>query len=157
MIDTPRIVKTESQRSAIIRLTVPRADIQKVMGPAMGEVMAAVAAQGIKPAGPVFTHHFRMPSETCDFEVGVPVGSATVKATGRVQPGTLPAATLARTIYRGGYGGLGSGWSEFGSWITAHGHAVAPEFWESYLKGPESGPDSTKWETELSRPIAAKA
>jgi hypothetical protein len=32
--------------------------------------MAAVAAQGIAPAGPWFTHHLRMDPATFDFEIG---------------------------------------------------------------------------------------
>ena len=54
---------------------IPRAEIQKVMGPGYREVMAAVAAQGIAPVGPWFTHHLRMDPDTFDFEIGVPVAS----------------------------------------------------------------------------------
>src|SRR3989442_1573127 len=53
MLDKPQIVRTEAQLTAVIRLTIPRAEIQTVMGPAIAEVMAAVAAQGLGPAGPV--------------------------------------------------------------------------------------------------------
>jgi hypothetical protein len=73
MLDRPQIVTTETQPAAVIRLTIPRADIQRVMGPAIGEVMGAIAAQGVAPAGPVFSHHFRMDPDVLDFEVGVPV------------------------------------------------------------------------------------
>ncbi len=83
MLDKPQIVRTEAQLTAVIRLTIPRAEIQTVMGPAIAEVMAAVAAQGLAPAGPVFSHHLRMDSDTFDFEVGVPL-KAPVSATGRV-------------------------------------------------------------------------
>lgn len=52
MIDTPQITQSAAQQTAVIRFTIPRAEIQNVMGPGMGELMAAVAAQGIAPAGP---------------------------------------------------------------------------------------------------------
>ncbi len=86
MIDTPQITETTAQHAAVIRLTIPRAEIQQAMGPAIGEVMAAVGEQGIGPAGPVFSHHFKMDPEIFDFEVGVPVASP-VTPVGRVQPG----------------------------------------------------------------------
>ena len=149
MLDKPYIVQTKAQPAAVIRLTIPREEIKSVMGPAIGEVMSTVAAQGIQPAGPVFSHHFKMDPKVFDFEVGVPVKSP-VKATGRVKPGELPAATVARTVYRGPYEGLGNAWGEFDSWITENKHEPAPNLWESYVTGPESGSDPA---TELNRPI----
>ena len=152
MIDTPSIVKSERQPTAVIRLTIPRAKIQEVMGPAIGEVMAAVSAQGIAQTGAVFSHHFRMSPETFDFEVGVFVASP-ISAVGRVTPGELPAVTVARTIYQGPYEGLGEAWGEFVGWISAQGHESEADLWERYVKGPESGPDPTAWRTELNRPL----
>lgn len=59
MLDTPRITQTDAQLTAIIRLTIPREEIQNVMGPGYRELVAAVATQGVAPAGPWFTHHLR--------------------------------------------------------------------------------------------------
>ncbi|MEX2113530.1 MAG: GyrI-like domain-containing protein [Pirellulales bacterium] len=152
MIDTPNVTETATQQVAVIHLTIPRAEIQQVMGPAIGEVMAAVSAQGIGPAGPVFSHHFQMDPETFDFEVGVPV-TRPVTPVGRVQPGQLPATRVARTVYHGGYEGLGSAWGEFDAWIKANGHTMAPNLWEFYVSGPESSSDTAQWRTELNRPL----
>lgn len=152
MIDQPQIVKTQAQPTAVIRLTIPRGEIQKVMGPAIAEVMAAAAAQGVGPTGPVYSHHFKMDPAMFDFEVGVPV-SGPIKPTGRVEASQLPAATVARTIYRGPYEGLGVAWGEFCQWMAAQGHKTADNLWERYLAGPESSPDPAKWETELNRPL----
>ena len=82
------------------------------MGPGIGELMAAVAAQGIALAGPWFTHHLRMDPHTFDFEIGVPV-TAPVAAVGRVKPGRSPATKVARTIFHGDYEGLAAAWGEF--------------------------------------------
>ena len=152
MIDTPQIVTTGQVRTAIIKLTCPRTEIQNVMGPAIGDLMQTVIAQGVGPVGTWYSHHHRMTPETFDFEIGVPV-SATVKDTGRVTNGVLPAARVARTIYQGPYEGLGAAWGEFGKWIAAEGHRAAPNLWERYLSGPDSGPDASKWRTELNRPL----
>lgn len=154
MIDTPEIVQTEAKITAVIRFTIPREEIQKVMGPAIGEVMEAVKAQGIGPAGPLFSHHFKMQPDIFDFEVGVPV-SDPVAPTGRVHASSLPATQVARTTYHGPYEGLGDAWSEFCDWIETSGHATGLSLWEYYVAGPESGPDATQWRTELNKPLAS--
>jgi effector-binding domain-containing protein len=87
-----------------------------------------------------------------DFEIGVPVSSP-VTASGRVQPGQLPAAKVARTIYHGSYEGLGPAWGEFDAWINAQGLSPAPNLWECYVSGPESSADPSTWQTELNRPL----
>jgi effector-binding domain-containing protein len=152
MLETPHITHAEARPAAVIHLTIPRSQIQQVMGPAIGEVMAAVKAQGAGPAGAVFAHYLSMPSDMFDFEVGVPV-SAPVTAAGRVQPGQLPGGRVARTVYQGNYDGLGSNWGEFQRWIKEQGHAIAPGLWEVYARGPESNPDPATWRTELNQPL----
>ena len=152
MLDRPQIVQTEVRPAAVIRLTIPRAQIHRVMGPAIAEVMGAIAAQGIAPAGPVFSHHFRMDPDTFDFEVGVPV-TGPISETGRVKTSQLPAGTVARTVYHGPYEGLGAAWGEFGTWLTSEGHEPAANLWECYLSGPESGADPATCRTELNRPL----
>ena len=152
MIDTPHITQTAAQQAAIIHLTIPRDEIRNVMGPGLSEVMAAIAAQGVAPAGPWFTHHLRMDPDTFDFEIGVPV-TAPVTAAGRVQPGQLPATAVARTVFHGTYEGLGAAWGEFDAWIAAEGHTPGADLWECYVAGPESNPDPATWRTELNRPL----
>jgi len=152
MLDTPKITETVTQLTAIIPLTIPRAEIQHVMGPGIGELMAAVAAQGLTPTGPWFTHHRRMDPAVFDFEISVPV-SAPVAAVGRVRPSQWPAMTVARAVYRGPYEGLGDAWGTFDAWIAENGHKAAPDLWECYVAGPESGSDPKAWRTELNRPL----
>jgi effector-binding domain-containing protein len=155
MIDPPQIVQSNHVITAVIHLTVPRKDIQTVMGPAIAEVIAAASAQGAGPAGPVFSHHLKMDPEIFDFEVGVPVNTS-VTEIGRVKPGELPATIVARTIYHGPYEGLGAAWAEFCAWTTANGRKCASDLWEFYLSGPESSPDPSTWRTELDQPLLEK-
>lgn len=152
MIDTPQITRTDARLTAVIRLTIPREEIRNVMGRGIVEARAAVAAQGIAPAGPWFTHHLRMDPATFDFEIGVPV-TAPVAAAGRVKPGEWPATKVARTVYHGSYEGLGDAWGEFDAWIAAHGLTPGPDLWECYVVGPESNPAPATWRTELHRPL----
>ena len=152
MIETPQITQTRAQAAAVIRLTVARSEMMKVFGPAVGELMAALAAQGVEPVGAVFAHHLKMSPDIFDFELGVRVASP-VTATGRVKPGELPAAKVARTIYHGPYDGLPSAWAEFDKWMRANGYEQAGSLWELYSVGPQSTPDPANWRTELNRPL----
>ena len=152
MIDTPQITQTTAQRTAGIHLTIPRSEIQLVMGPALSELMTEVKAQGVRPAGPWFAHHLKMDPDIFDFEVCVPVG-APVAARGRVAGGEMPAIKVARVIYEGPYEGLGAAWGAFGTWIAANGHVAGPDLYECYVVGPESSPNPAQWRTELSRPL----
>ena len=152
MIDSPEIVDVPAQKTAMIHLTVPSADIMKVMGPGIQEVRDVLASQGIEPTGPWLTHHLKMPGQSFDFEICLPV-DRDVKPQGRVVPGEIRAARTARTVYRGGYESLGSGWGEFMTWIKAQALDTADDLWEVYVTGPESGDDSSKYATQLNRPL----
>ncbi|MGI8820433.1 MAG: GyrI-like domain-containing protein [Chthoniobacterales bacterium] len=156
MIDHPQIVQTEPQLTAVIHLTVPRDQIREVMGPGITEIRATLAAQGITPTGPWMNHHLQMDEEIFDFEITVPVPRA-VAASGRVRPGQLPGVRAARTIYHGGYEGLGEAWDEFTRWIAAQGQTATPDLLECYLAGPEMSDDPADWRTELTRPLLASA
>ena len=122
------------------------------MGPGLGELMAAVGAQGIGPAGPWFTHHLRMDPQVFDFEICVPV-TAPASAAGRVVPGRTSAAKAARTVYHGPYEGLAGAWGEFKKWIVANGHAQGPDLYECYVVGPEWSSNPVDWRTELTQPL----
>ena len=154
MLDTPQIVKTAVQLTAAIRLTIPREEIRNVMGAGIKEIMTTLVVQGIAPVGAWLTHHWRMDPEIFDFEICVPVATP-VTATGRVKPGQLPAATVARTVYQGPYEGLAAAWGEFDAWIQANGRKPAGELWECYVYGPETGAEPSQWRTELNRPLMA--
>ena len=152
MIDTPQIVHADAQPAAAVHLTVPRIDIQKVMGPAIGEVYAALAAQSIAPTGPWFTYHLQTPSYLFNFEACVPVATP-VAPIGRVKNTNRPAARVARTVYHGDYQGLAQAWGELRAWIASNGHVPAQQLWECYLTDPQMNPDPTTWRTELNQPL----
>jgi effector-binding domain-containing protein len=153
MLDTPQLIQTDEQLSAVIHLTVPRAKISDVMGPAITEIMSTISAQGATITGQCFSYHQKRPTDIFDFEVGFPV-SQPITAAGRVKMSKLPAVKVVRTIYQGGYEGLGAAWGEFCQWIEAEGLNVQESLWECYLTDPESNPDPDTWRTELNRPLS---
>jgi effector-binding domain-containing protein len=152
MIDTPQLIQTNEQLTAVIHLTVPRAEISNVMGLAIAEIMSTIAAQGVTITGPCFSYHQKRPTDVFDFEVGFPV-SQPITAAGRVKMSKLPAVKVVRTNYQGGYEGLGAAWGEFCQLIEAEGLNVQESLWECYLTDPESNPDPDTWRTELNRPL----
>jgi effector-binding domain-containing protein len=152
MLNTPKITNITARPTAVIHLIVPREGIQNVMGPTVGELFSAIAAQGVPPAGPWFTHHLRRPADTFDMEVSVPVSTPIVPA-GRVQPSEWPSMKVAQAVYQGPYEGLGAAWGEFIDWIESNGHQPADDLWECYLVGPESSTDPATWRTELNRQV----
>ena len=152
MIATPEIVQTKPEMAAVIHLTIPRAEMMKSFGRAVGELVAELAKQGLTPQGAVFAHHLTMSAATFDFELGFRINTP-VKANGRVKPCELPAARVARTIYSGPYEGLHPAWGEFNQWMKANGLRQADGLWEVYSVGPETTPDPANWRTELNRPL----
>ncbi len=154
LIDTPTITETTRQMAALIHLTIPRSEIRSAMGPGLSEIMAAVTAQGIGPAGPWFTHHLKIDPATFDFEICVPV-TAPVEPVGRVKPGEFPPATVVRTVYCGKYERLGEAWAEFKAWLIANGYSAAPDLFECYPVGPDSSSNPADWRTELTQPLIA--
>ena len=153
MIDEPRIAQLEATPTAVIPLRISRADMPKVMGPAIQEVIAAVEEQGARPIGAVFAHHFRMDPEVFDFEVGVPVSKPVLPA-GRVRPGERPATRVVQTLYHGPYEGLPEAWGAFHRWIEEKKLKWAPDIWEVYVVHPDTEPNPANWRTELNRPLA---
>jgi effector-binding domain-containing protein len=124
----------------------------KVFGPAVQELVAAVQAQGLGFAGPVFAHHLRIVPGRWDFELGVPV-SGPVTASGRVQPGVWRAMRAARTVHHGGYESLPGAWPELERWIAENRLAEAEDFFEVYTIAPDRASDPADYRTELIRPL----
>jgi effector-binding domain-containing protein len=156
MISEPQIIDTESQIAAVIHLTIPRSKMMEVFGPAVGELLKELSAQGVDPIGAVFAHHLKMSPDTFDFELGIKV-SRPIEGSGRIKPGALPAVHVARTIYHGPYEGLPAAWGAFTKWMEDSRLEQAENLWELYSVGPQSSPDSSTWQTELTRPLKVRA
>jgi effector-binding domain-containing protein len=153
MLDAPKTIETQAQQAAVIPLIAQKGEIGNVMGPAIQEVMAAVQAQGVGPAGRLFSNHSRVDPEVFEFEVGIPV-SAPITPSGRVQPGELPAARAISTVYHGGYEGLGAAWGEFMEWVEKNDLKTTGRFWEVYLTSHDTSGNPADWQTELNMELA---
>jgi effector-binding domain-containing protein len=152
MLETPELIDVPQQHTAVIRLHIPFDECQEHFGPAVGELFAELGRQGIAPAGPLFDHHFSAPDTHFDFEIGVPV-SKPVAPNGRVIPSERPAFRAVKAVLVGGYENLPEAWPEFMQWIDDQGLQTATDFWQLFVKGPDSDPDPASYRTELIRAL----
>jgi len=152
-ISQPRLIETRARHTAVIHLTIPRAEMMHVFGPAVQELVAALTAQGMPPTGSAFAHHLKMSPDTFDFELGF-VTPSPVMSSGRVEPGRWPAQKAAHTVYSGPYEGLPAAWGAFLEWMKENERAPAPDLWEHYTVGPHASQNPADWRTELYRPLA---
>ena len=150
----PEILTLPAQATATIAIQTPASAIREAMTSGLNELHAALKAQGVAQSGPWFTHHLRAPADTFDFEIHLPIASSVAEA-GRVRPGQRPEMKVARTVYSGGYEGLGAAWGQFLADLAAQGTQTTADLWEVYAVGPEAGPDASVYRTELIKPIAS--
>lgn len=153
MITPPEVIETKEQATASIHLTIPGRDMPKHMDPAIQEIIKALADQGMQPAGPMFSYHYRRPSDTFDFEVGFPVAKA-ITESGRVVNSKLPAVKVARALYRGPYEGLSEAWSALQRWVRDEKLPETGRFFERYLTNPDEVTDPKDYRTELNWVVA---
>ncbi len=151
-LDAPQILDLPAFAVARIHITTPASEIRPAMQAGLSELRETLARQNIEPTGPWFTHHLKVPDQTFDFEICLPV-SVDVKHEGRVAMGEIRAARTARTTYRGNYGQLGEAWGRFMHWIGTQDATPAPDLWEVYVSGPDASPNPADWQTQLNRPL----
>ena len=122
--------------------------MMKYMDPAKQEILKTLADQGMRPSGPMFSYHYRRPSDTFDFELGFEVAK-TIMPSGRVMNSKLPAVNVARAVYEGPYEALAQAWGELQKWVREQKLAETGRFWERYLTNPAEVTDPKKYRTEL--------
>lgn len=124
-----------AQPAAAVNARVPREAIGEFLGGAFAEVMQALQAQGVFPAGPPFAR-YAVDEEAFDVTAGFPV-SGPIVAAGRVEPTELPGGDRATTLHTGSYEDMPAAFHAVIDWIARNGRQIASDPWESYLDGPE--------------------
>ena len=94
--------------------------LKRVVGPAIGEVAAAMGRAGVGLAGPPFARYLDWHPERVVVEVGFPV-IRPAPAVGRVEPATLPGGTVASAVHVGPYETLGETYNRLQAWMAEHG------------------------------------
>lgn len=152
-LERPHMGHFGGNEVVLVHVVTPRAEIGSAMTAAIGEITAALKAQGVEPAGAWYAHHHRRPTDTFDFDVCFPV-TQPVALSGRLEHAAVPQMEVVRTAYHGGYEGLPSAWPEFHAWVKGKGHHVREDMFEVYAVGPREEQDPEGWHTDLIMPLA---
>src|SRR5690606_14871977 len=95
----------EPQLAAAIHAEVPAAEIRSVYDRGFPELMRVVQSSGAQMLGAPFGYYPRMPSDTIEVLIGIPIDREIV-AEGDVEPFTLPGGTAVVGTHVGPYDGL---------------------------------------------------
>jgi DNA-binding transcriptional MerR regulator len=125
---------------------------------ALGELHAALGAQGLEPGGrpagiyasEIFQHG------RGDATVFIPTDGA-ARAVGRVEPLVVPPAELAIMVHRGSLADGDLTYGELGAHVMRHEISVDGPLRERYLIGFLDTDNSDEWETEIGWPIFRSA
>jgi effector-binding domain-containing protein len=153
MPDQEIVVKSiPAEQVASLRDTVPTPGH---IGSLINEAFGFIGGQGLVPVGPpmMIYHDTEFREADLDVEVAIPVGGP-LREGERVKARELPAVpTMACVIHEGGYETIGGTYGQAMAWIEANGHQIAGALREIYLRGPESGDDSSRYLTEIQLPV----
>lgn len=132
----------------------PMADMSTAFDAAFRALFPELESLGITPTGPAMALHYRLPTETATFEVGIAVDRALdneyLTAAGiTLTPSTLPAGAVARVSHVGPYEQLGDAWGNFMQSVTDSGQRPDLPFWEVYVTEPTPDTDPETLRTDL--------
>jgi DNA-binding transcriptional MerR regulator len=121
---------------------------------ALGELHAALTAQGVArsgPAGGVFDSDLFSQARG-KATVFIPCGDG-VRAIGRVAMTVIPAVELATIVHEGLHANIDIAYGTLAAHVTRHALGIEGPLRECYLVGPQDTPDVTAWRTEVGWPI----
>lgn len=128
-------IDLEKQPTAVVRGLVPEEAIPEFLGWVFREVMEAIEAQGLHPAGMPFGCYVPT-ADGFEVEAGFPT-SAAVAPTGRVVASSIPGGPAVQVLHRGSYGEVRAAYEAAEAWLVDNDWESAGPPWETYLDGPE--------------------
>ena len=140
--------------AAAIGAVVDQADALAWLQGALGELHAAVRAQGLPAAGPgggVFASEL-FQRDRGHATVFIPVPGP-VRPIGRVTSLVVPAAELAIICHHGSLADADLSYAKLGSYATTHEISIDGPLREYYLRGAGDTADEAEWRTEIGWPI----
>ena len=147
------LVERAPQPTAVVRATIPVAEIPTFLGHAYAAVIQALNSQGMTPVGEPFAYYRGAPTTTVDLEAGFPIAMPCAPL-GEVTVSELPGGTVAVGVHVGPYESLVETYNLLMSWMTTQGVLPGEGMWEIYLSDPSQEPDASKWRTEIFWPVS---
>jgi|SRR5690606_9518201 len=154
-MSTFKVQTIEPRTAAVVRAEVPMNEVRSAFDSGFGEVFGTLQAQGLTMTGAPFGFYPRMPTETVEVVVGVPV-AAPVAPQGSVESFELPGGEVVTGLHTGPYEGLAATYQALSDWAATQGIALGTAMWEVYLTDPGSQPDPSLWQTEIFWPKAPR-
>lgn len=139
------------QMAATIHAVVPAAEIRSVYDQGFPKLMRAVGAAGAQMLGAPFGYYPRMPGETIDVRIGIPIDRQ-IDPQGDVEPFTLPGGKVVTGTHVGPYDGLPDTYRRLAEWARREGITLGPAVWETYVTDPTTAPPA-EWRTEIVWPV----
>ncbi len=122
-----------------IRTRTPQQGLPQQIGRGYQAVMAQLAALNEQPAGEPFIAYYNMDMQNLDIEIGFPV-SRPLPGQGEVQPGVIPAGTIATCLYTGPYNEMPPAYEALNAWIKDNGFQPTGTVYEFYPNNPMDTP-----------------
>ena len=141
------------REAAVVRVAVPRDQLQGALAEAMGEVSRGMNEAGVPLAGPPFARYLSFDATRVVAEIGFPVIRPAPRV-GRVEPVVLPGGLAASMIHLGGYERIAETYQALHRAIAEIVRHPTGPGWEVYWSDPAAEPDPSTWRTELLIPIA---
>jgi DNA-binding transcriptional MerR regulator len=121
---------------------------------ALGELKAALTAQGVEligPAGGMFSNDLFSQARG-DATVYIPCGGG-ARAVGRLAMVVVPAVELATIVHEGSHANIDLAYGSLATYVARHALGIEGPLREYYLVGPQDTPDASAWRTEIGWPI----
>jgi effector-binding domain-containing protein len=142
------VVDLDPQPTAVMRATVPMAELTTFFGRAFSAVWSLLTAQGVAVAGAPFGLYLSEPTDTVELEAGFPVAGPFTPSD-EVISSVLPGGRAAATMHVGPYDSMEKTYGALLAWITGRGMTPGTTMWEVYLTDPQKEPDPAKWQTMI--------
>lgn len=152
---TIQIREVFAQSIAGIRSIVPNPQLESFFDQACREIRAYLSQIGVAAIADPMSLWHSSPGEIPDgfeIETCIPI-ERPVPAQGRIQPGELPAGTLASTIHEGPYDTMSAAFDAVWVWTQEHGYELAGPPRDVVLVGPDTTDNPTEYRTEIVYPI----
>lgn len=159
MSHEPEIQTRAAQHYVAIPVSVSMNSLAAAIDESFPPLFGWLVGQGLVPGGPPFVRYLIIDmAGELRVDLGVPV-AAPIAASGRVQPGTLPAGRYVVLRHTGPYDRLVASNAALQRWARERGiefdtkETADGSVWrgraEHYLTDPRQEPDPAKWETDV--------
>src|SRR5665647_126819 len=137
------IADMPAQLVAVVRRTVPMAELPGFYSDALGAVAGAVERAGGSLEGSAFGWYHGKPGDSVDVAGGFPVSGV---AAGELDGGVV--------VHEGSYDTVTETYRALEAWLRDRQLDAGDHNWEEYLADPETAPGPASWQTRIVWPLA---